>query len=102
MSAVLEQEKPKVYKQPQVEVGQTVHWFPSMTPGDDAKPTAAIVINVGIETVDLSIFQMYSINTVFRAGVRHVTDPRNTRFLNSEGGTWSHTPFNKAIIDLMK
>lgn len=97
-------EKPKktpdlLYRQPPVEIGQNVWWYPQMTPNEGNPPTAAIVVGVGIETINVQVIGEFQ-NRLYRDGVRHIGDPRIRNQLDSDRGTWEHTPEHKRILAL--
>lgn len=100
-AAVEKTPKPSLpsFRQPPVEIGQIVWWYPSLIPSDNSPPTAAIVVGVGIETINVQVVGEFA-NKLFRDGVRHRDDPRNGRQLDSDRGTWEHTTEHKRLIAL--
>ena len=90
------------FVQPEVEVGQVVHWFDSVT---TKQPAAAIVTKVFDASVNLSV-TIDGYQTIWcRSGVRHAEDPalKEKPFL-LQNGCWRHTKSTQdlqALRDLL-
>lgn len=89
-----------MFKMPFVEVGLTVHWFTDAA--NAADPMAAVVTNVGDNSISCSIVQDNFFNLATKSGVKHRSDPRaKTQVLDNDSGFWDHTPLTKRILDLL-
>lgn len=86
-----------LFKQPAVEVGMPVCWFPY---GDNANGVfPGIVLQVAHETVTLACFTPDNRNHFVKEGVRHMTDPRAKQAELREQGGWA---FPEWFVQLLK
>ena len=76
------------YRMPQVELGDTVYWFPGATTTLD--PHVAIVTGVGGRCVNVNLLVPNSYNMGIRDGVRHCSDPGAKAPELQESGGWMH------------
>ncbi len=71
-----------------VELGEIIFWFPE---GDVCmKPTAAMVTAIGMDAVDVALFQPGNERHQVRLGARHVDDKRSRAEELREAGGWCH------------
>lgn len=86
------------WKMPKVEKGQVVYWYPSRM---DKIPTAAVVIAVGEQTVNLALHTHLTKDHIFRDGVHHKDDPWLLLHAEHAGGSWTLTPRDEAINEML-
>lgn len=77
------------FKMPPVKKGQMVLWYPAGIRKEDA--AAAVVTNVGHDTVCLALVVKDCPTLQPRDGVRHMTDPALTKADVQENGGWDYT-----------
>lgn len=83
-----------------VELGEVVFWFPE---GEvNQAPTAALVTAIGLDAVDVALFQPGHDRHSPRLGVRHVDNKRAKSFELREAGGWCHRKdwFSRGEVDM--
>lgn len=79
------------------EIGDTVLWHPD---GDRSpQPYAAVVTAIGMESINVNIFDPFSYNLRIKDGVRHIDDPKAKHEATRDSGAWEHTPKTKRLED---
>lgn len=79
-----------------VEVGMVVQHFPDARAG--AMPTCAMVMRIGLETIDCHTVHAHQAGFVPFSGVHHID--LQTEKIDNEGA-WRHLPMNLAMLKFM-
>lgn len=85
----------ETFRMPDVQIGDTVLWYPDANQSHDDTPSPAIVTRVSERTISVSVVGEGIPGLNCYDGVRHISDPSLRRAEIRANGGWDYLPRQK-------